>query len=402
VDVPRISYTYSFDGNKPANAANNVTNIPAAITKLAENTPGNVGNASLKGWTFLGWNTDKNATSGNYNPNEVMLSNKKFYALWRPNKYYIKYDPNKDQEPNIDGDYEYHTVTGTMADQTMYYDTAANLTANAYARKGYKWLSWNTKADGTGTTYTDKQSVINLTDQDEGVITLYAQWEKLKSSSTLTVVSEETGDPIKGVEVKLQKKLNGKWVDVSSNTTNDNGLVSDNNLDWFDYRYIPVKIPAGYEPWEEDSLTFKVDQDNLPRHDLMTVLLMKRVDITVNSTVNDIIKGEDGPAIAYIVKGTDVAGVEHRYTLMNQIDVESLRGSDTTAKIFAGTYDITAIPVSRYYLISKTDRQNVEENGDVERADVIENKHAEITYNYEMKQYEGFSSVDSVVNHISE
>ena len=47
------------------------------------------------------------------------------------------------------------------------------LNPNTFVKEGYKFKEWNTKADGSGTTYTDEQ-VLNL-DKD---LVLYAQWEK--------------------------------------------------------------------------------------------------------------------------------------------------------------------------------------------------------------------------------
>ena len=65
---------------------------------------------------------------------------------------------------------------GTMSDQQFVYGTAQNLTKNIFTKKGYIFGGWNTKPDGTGTTYTDQQSVINLSSVDGANIKLYAQW----------------------------------------------------------------------------------------------------------------------------------------------------------------------------------------------------------------------------------
>ncbi|MBR0333702.1 MAG: InlB B-repeat-containing protein, partial [Bacteroidales bacterium] len=47
------------------------------------------------------------------------------------------------------------------------------ITANTFTRSGYTFTGWNTKADGSGTSYTDKQSITLSQD-----ITLYAQWKR--------------------------------------------------------------------------------------------------------------------------------------------------------------------------------------------------------------------------------
>ena len=59
---------------------------------------------------------------------------------------------------------------------TFKYGTAQALTANSFTRKGYTFAGWNTKADGSGTSYADKASVKNLASTDGKTITLYAQW----------------------------------------------------------------------------------------------------------------------------------------------------------------------------------------------------------------------------------
>lgn len=65
-----------------------------------------------------------------------------------------------------------YLVEGTMEAQTVPEKTDTALTPNAFTRKGYNFLNWNTAADGTGDSYADGATV-NLTENT----TLYAQWE---------------------------------------------------------------------------------------------------------------------------------------------------------------------------------------------------------------------------------
>ncbi len=66
--------------------------------------------------------------------------------------------------------------TGTMNNQNIYEGVATPLTSNGFtAPSGYYFAGWNTAQDGTGTTYTDGQSVTDLTAVGS-TITLYAQW----------------------------------------------------------------------------------------------------------------------------------------------------------------------------------------------------------------------------------
>ena len=67
--------------------------------------------------------------------------------------------------------------TGTMGSQTIPVGTPTNLNINTFtAPSGYEFDGWNTAQDGTGTSYTDGQSVTDLT-TGGGSITLYAQWK---------------------------------------------------------------------------------------------------------------------------------------------------------------------------------------------------------------------------------
>ena len=61
--------------------------------------------------------------------------------------------------------------TGNDKTQRVTYNTNTTLTANTFARTGYSFTGWNTKADGTGTGYSDKETVKFTANQ-----TLYAQW----------------------------------------------------------------------------------------------------------------------------------------------------------------------------------------------------------------------------------
>ena len=65
---------------------------------------------------------------------------------------------------------------GEMSDQNFTYNTAQNLTANSFSLTDYNFAGWNTAADGTGTIYSDQQSVSNLTPVNGETVTLYAQW----------------------------------------------------------------------------------------------------------------------------------------------------------------------------------------------------------------------------------
>ncbi len=65
--------------------------------------------------------------------------------------------------------------TGTMAAQIFTEGEAQALTRNAFTYDCYTFIGWNTVHDGTGTTYTDGETITVTAD-----MILYAQWEKTR------------------------------------------------------------------------------------------------------------------------------------------------------------------------------------------------------------------------------
>lgn len=69
--------------------------------------------------------------------------------------------------------------TGNMATQDIYTDVPTALNSNSFtAPKNESFYRWNTKADGTGTSYTDGQTVTNLAATGSTIV-LYAQWKDI-------------------------------------------------------------------------------------------------------------------------------------------------------------------------------------------------------------------------------
>lgn len=85
---------------------------------------------------------------------------------------------------------------GSTSSGSHTYDIAKNLTANGYTKTGYTFNGWNIKADGTGTSYSDKQSVKNLTSANGGTVTLYAQWKDNTPPEWIT--TDSSGNKVSG------------------------------------------------------------------------------------------------------------------------------------------------------------------------------------------------------------
>ena len=66
---------------------------------------------------------------------------------------------------------------GAMKAQTVQRGKSTVLSANKFTRSGYKFIGWNTKANGKGKSYKNKAKVKNLAKAGK-TVTLYAQWKK--------------------------------------------------------------------------------------------------------------------------------------------------------------------------------------------------------------------------------
>lgn len=86
------------------------------------------------------------------------------YAQWIPNTYTISYNGNGN-------------TGGTTASSIHTYDTAKVLTANGFTKTGYSFAGWATSPTGA-VTYSNNQSVKNLTSENNTTITLYAKWQE--------------------------------------------------------------------------------------------------------------------------------------------------------------------------------------------------------------------------------
>jgi uncharacterized repeat protein (TIGR02543 family) len=74
--------------------------------------------------------------------------------------------------------------SGTMASETGPYDTTANLTPNTFTYLGYTFAGWNTRANGSGTAFTNGELVKFI-----GGATFYAQWTVATAPSTTGTIT---------------------------------------------------------------------------------------------------------------------------------------------------------------------------------------------------------------------
>lgn len=127
--------------------------------------------------------TYKNGKASWCNEGDVTL-----YAYWIANKYTIVFDANKPANSSS-------LITGNMPNIICMYDTPVNIPANSYQIKGWDFVGFNTKADGSGDNIIPGSTVINLTSVNNGVVTLYAQWDAhIEWNASLSKINNDSID----------------------------------------------------------------------------------------------------------------------------------------------------------------------------------------------------------------
>ncbi len=123
------------------------------------NEPANIPDQNKDGYTLVGWE-DENGNPVNLN--QPVTEDIKIHPIYRTHTYTIKFNGNG--------------ANGEMADLAMTYDETKTLPTNAFNFPGHTYTGWDTEANGSGIHYDDQAEVKNLTAEDNGIVTLYAQW----------------------------------------------------------------------------------------------------------------------------------------------------------------------------------------------------------------------------------
>lgn len=210
-------YVISYKGNKPTQATHNVTGSTAPTNHVYDSY-GNLAENGFKlpGWKFVNWNTKADGSGKSYKAGGRVINvtdgtDGVLYAQWTPDTYTIKFNKNKPSNAT-------HEVTGTMADQVVKYDTKTKLNKSEYKLHGWIFNGWNTKADGTGTHYSDKGEIYNLNNfNDSNSVTLYAQWK-----ATTYKITFGSNKPSKAVTqmtgtMEVQTLTYDKWENLHEN-----------------------------------------------------------------------------------------------------------------------------------------------------------------------------------------
>jgi len=158
-----FSYKVSYAGNGGAGEMPD-SNFTYGVS---QHLPGN--EFTRTGYLFAGWartaGGDAEFTDGQsvINLTEIAGDTVTLHAVWVPITYTVVYDKNAED------------AAGTTANSEHTYDEDENLNANGFTRAEYIFSGW-ARTTGGDVEFTDEQSVINLTETNEAIITLHAVW----------------------------------------------------------------------------------------------------------------------------------------------------------------------------------------------------------------------------------
>ena len=134
-EIKLPTYTISYNMNGGSGSISNQTKTYGQDLTLSSTKP------TRTGYAFVGWNTNKDATSAQYAAGGKYTANSgaTLYAIWSINKYTISY--------NMNGG------SGSISNQTKTYGQDLTLSSTKPTRTGYAFVGWNTSASATTAQY---------------------------------------------------------------------------------------------------------------------------------------------------------------------------------------------------------------------------------------------------------
>ena len=161
-------YVVTFDSNG--------ANVSVDTINVTYGKPyGTLPAITREGYTFNDWKLGDTVVTADTVVEST--SDHTLVADWTAHTYTFVFDGNG-------------ATSGSTASSTHTYGVAKTLTKNGFDKTGYTFGSWNTKADGSGTSFANEQEILNHTATNGAVITLYAQWPK---GNSVVVIFDANG-----------------------------------------------------------------------------------------------------------------------------------------------------------------------------------------------------------------
>ena len=164
-DGTELFLLYSANGG--SGAPSDANGYSSGDTATVSAAPG----ITRKGYTFLGWSTDKDASEKEYSEGETITFSSDtitLYAVWEANAYHVKY---------------YSENVSSVTISTFYYDRAGTLATDLFQKRGHTFVGWAIE-EGGDAVYSDGAEVRNLSEDNGAEIALYAVWKNTVTEIT--------------------------------------------------------------------------------------------------------------------------------------------------------------------------------------------------------------------------
>lgn len=198
--------TYDVNGGDEGSLAKKYDRITTSTTAAAA--------PEKTGYIFTHWDTQADDEGTDYSSGDYLSGVKKditLYAQWSPIKYSVEYKMNDSDEHAENATLKSGKEAFAKKDD-IEYDTEIKLPSKNEVEerytfptytvtdeddnevsKSYYFRGWNTKADGSGTSYSPGRKVKNLTTENGETVTLYAQWSEEKEVYTIEFYNNYEG-----------------------------------------------------------------------------------------------------------------------------------------------------------------------------------------------------------------
>ena len=195
-----ISYSVKFNFNDGSGGSTSLSTTYGDYYNMPSNP-------KRTGYTFVGWFNTSSSTGGTqYTSGKIKgTGTNELWARWKANSYTVKFNGNG-------------STSGSMSDQSFAYGTAKKLTTNTFKKTGYTFSGWATSSTG-GVSYSDGQSVSNLTSISGGTVTLYAVWTPNIYTISLNKQSGSNGTST------IYLKYNTGWYSNNTGTTSISAIT---------------------------------------------------------------------------------------------------------------------------------------------------------------------------------
>ena len=160
ISVTAPTYTISYNVNQGYGEFTSQIKTDGLSLTLSSVKP------TRTGYEFLGWSTNPNATTAEYQPGSSFSKNENttLYAVWKATSYTVSYNMNGGN--------------GSISSQTKMYGQDLILSSTKPTRTGYEFIGWNINSSATSAQYQPNDKYTT-----NSSVTLYAVWK----SNTYTI-----------------------------------------------------------------------------------------------------------------------------------------------------------------------------------------------------------------------